>query len=74
MKTQRTYVSLSDETLHRLDQIAARYGVSRSALISMVLGQYCESTETIFQAMPETLANAFNSVVQAGGTAELPKG
>ena len=74
MKTQRTYVSLSDETLKRLDLIATRYGVTRSALISMVLGQYCESTESLFKAMPESLTNAFNAAVQSGAVDRLPRG
>jgi predicted DNA-binding protein len=74
MKTQRTYVSLSDETLKRLDLIATRYGVTRSALISMVLGQYCESTESLFKVMPESLTNAFNAAVQSGAVDWLPRG
>ena len=74
MKSQRTYCSLSDETLTRLDAIAARYGVSRSALISMVLGQYCESTESLFKAMPVSLTNAFNAAVQSGAVETLSRG
>lgn len=71
MKSQRTYVSLSDETLKRLDEIAARYGVSRSALISMVLGQYCESTEKLYSALPASLTSAFGAAFQSGEA--LPK-
>jgi metal-responsive CopG/Arc/MetJ family transcriptional regulator len=74
MKSQRTYVSLSDETLTRLDAIASRYGVSRSALISMVLGQYCESTESLFKAMPASLTSVFNAALQSGAADQLPRG
>ena len=73
MKVNRTYISLSADTQSRLDEIAAKYGVTRSALISMVLGQYCESTERLFQAMPASLTSAFNSAFQSCVVSELPK-
>ena len=67
---QRTYIALSEPTMQRLDAIAEKYGVTRSALISMVLGQYCESTERMFNALPSALSGALNTAINP---ASVPK-
>jgi predicted transcriptional regulator len=60
----RMYVTVAPQTMKRLDSIAKRYGVSRSSLISLILGQYCESTEKAFAAIPEAMKNVLAGAVK----------
>ena len=60
----RDSVNVAPQTMKRLDNIAKKYGVTRSSLISMILGQYCESTERAFEAIPEAMKTALAMAAQ----------
>lgn len=63
-QSTRLYVNVAPQTMKRLDNIAKKYGVTRSSLISMILGQYCESTERAFEAIPEAMKTALAMAAQ----------
>ena len=54
MKVQ---VNISDDMVARIDEIAKTYGVSRSALCSVFIGQAVASTERAFDAVSEVGKN-----------------
>lgn len=54
MKVQ---VNISDDMVARIDEIAKTYGVSRSALCSVFIGQAVASTERAFDAVSEAGKN-----------------
>lgn len=45
MKNIRVQVSLSDSMVSKVDDMASNMGVSRSALCSMIIGQYMLNQE-----------------------------
>lgn len=68
VSSTRLYVNVAPQTMKRLDKIAERYGVTRSSLISMILGQYWESTERAFEAIPDAMKTALAMAVQSPDT------
>lgn len=68
VSSTRLYVNVAPQTMKRLDKIAERYGVTRSSLISMILGQYCESTERAFGAIPDAMKTALAMAAQSPDT------
>lgn len=54
MKVQ---VNLSDEMVNRVDNLAKSYGVSRSALCSMYIGQMVTTTEASRNAIDTILTD-----------------
>ena len=68
VSSTRLYVNVAPQTMKRLDKIAERYGVTRSSLISMILGQYCESTERAFEAIPDAMKTALAMAAQSPDT------
>lgn len=68
VSSTRLYVNVAPQIMKRLDKIAERYGVTRSSLISMILGQYCESTERAFEAIPDAMKTALAMAVQSPDT------
>ena len=53
----RIQVNLNDEMVNRVDKIAKDYGVSRSALCSMYIGQMVDNTEVSKKAVNTLLSN-----------------
>lgn len=51
-KTRKISVSLSDQLVDDLDFLSARMGVSRSAIISEVLGEAIAETRRLFELIP----------------------
>ena len=68
VSSTRLYVNVAPQTMKRLDKIAEQYGVTRSSLISMILGQYCESTERAFEAIPDAMKTALAMAAQSPDT------
>lgn len=66
----RTYISLAPATMQRLDSLSEKFGVSRSALISIILGQYCESAELALKSIPGAISS---SVSGAGAEPQVQR-
>lgn len=57
MRQMKVQVNLSDEMVTRVDNLAKSYGVSRSALCSMYIGQMVDSMEKSSSAVASILGN-----------------
>ena len=62
MKVQ---VNISDDMVARIDEIAKTYGVSRSALCSVFIGQAVASTEKVFDVVSEAGKSVIKSSVES---------
>ena len=62
MKVQ---VNISDDMVARIDEIAKTYGVSRSALCSVFIGQAVASTEKAFDVVSEAGKSVIKSSVES---------
>ena len=54
----RVQVNLSDELVERVDNYCNRIGIARSAMISVMVGQYMDQLEKA----DNVLTNAYNDV------------
>lgn len=57
MRQMKVQVNLSDEMVNRVDNLAKSYGVSRSALCSMYIGQMVDNMEKSSSAVASILGN-----------------
>lgn len=62
MKVQ---VNISDDMVARIDEIAKTYGVSRSALCSVFIGQAVASTEKAFDVVSEAGKSVIKNSVES---------
>lgn len=62
MKVQ---VNISDDMVARIDEIAKTYGVSRSALCSVFIGQAVASTEKAFDVVSEAGKSVIKSSIES---------
>ncbi len=58
----RVQCLLSDELVSRLDSYSDKIGVSRSALIAMICGQYLDSFDRMNDALTLALHQRFDDV------------
>lgn len=62
MKVQ---VNISDDMVARIDEIAKTYGVSRSALCSVFIGQAVASTEKAFDVVSEAGKSVIKNSIES---------
>ena len=60
----RIQVNLSDSMVERLDRMAEDYGVTRSALCAMLIGQGCDGINQAKQIMAEISENMKKEVLK----------
>ena len=65
VSSTRLYVNVAPQNNETSGQNRGQYGVTRSSLISMILGQYCESTERAFEAIPDAMKTALAMAAQS---------
>lgn len=58
MTANRVQISLSDETLARLDRLSAKSGLKRSAVVSMLINQAEITDEMTVSQIVETIKNS----------------
>lgn len=62
MDTTRVQVTLSNDMLARIDALAEKYGVNRSAFLAIIIGQTVTSTEKAFESFSNLSDSLFRKV------------
>lgn len=63
---KRIQIQLADDMVERLDKLAKSYGVSRSALCALYIGQVVDGTEKAikFYNNSEVMSNVINKIIE----------